>query len=70
MVHLDEQEDVIFQLEELLTDCKKLKPNDCIIIMVDLNCELYHNVQNCTGKCLMNKHPDNGNNDSVLFEYH
>ena len=59
-------EDVIEQIDGLLKNCQALKPNDCIILMGDLNCELQRNVPNCTGKWLMNKRPDNGHSESVL----
>ena len=58
--------EVIAQLEDLLSNCEKLKPNDCIIVMGDLNCKLQRNVPNCTGKWLMNKRPDNGHGESIL----
>ena len=59
-------EDVIVQLENLLANCRKLKPNDCIIVMGDFNCELQRNVQGCTGKWLMNRNPDKGHGTRVL----
>ena len=59
-------EDVITQLNDLLANCKQLKPSDCVIIMGDLNCELQRNVQGCTGRWLMNKRPDNGHGPKVL----
>ena len=34
-------EDVIDQLENLLTRCRKLKPTDYVIVMGDFNCEVY-----------------------------
>ena len=40
-------EDVIIQLHQLLSNCKKLKPMDCVIVLGDLNCELQRNVQGC-----------------------
>ena len=56
-------EDVIAQLEGLLSNCK---PTDCTIVMGDFNCELQRNVPGCTGKWLMNKKPDNGHSSRVL----
>ena len=59
-------EDTILQLEELLANCKKLKPTDCVILMGDFNCELQRNVPGCTGKWLMNKRPDKGHSARMI----
>ena len=59
-------EDIIKQLQNLLKNCKELKPNDCVIVLGDFNCELQRNVQGCTGKWLMNRRPDDGHSDKVL----
>ena len=58
--------DTIAQLDDLLSNCKKLQSTDCVIIMGDFNCELQRNVQGCTGKWLMNKRPDNGHSKDII----
>ena len=58
--------DVLNDLKNLLTNCKKLKPTDCIIILSDFNCELQRNVSGCTGRWLMNRRPDDGHSNEVL----
>ena len=58
--------DTIHELSDLLTNCKNLKPTDCVIVMGDLNCELERNVQGCTGRWLMNKRPDDGHSSKVM----
>ena len=59
-------QDVISQIDELLSNCKKLKPTDCVILLGDFNCELQRNVQGCTGRWLMNKRPDDGHSTQVM----
>ena len=58
--------DVIQQINDLLTNCKKLKPTDCIVLMGDFNCELQRNTQGYTGSWLMNKRPDDGHSTQVM----
>ena len=58
--------DTISQLDDLLANCKKLKPGDCSIVMGDLNCELQRNVQGLTGRWFMNTRPDDGHSDAIL----
>ena len=57
--------DVLAQLEELLTNCAELKPQDCLIVMGDFNCEIERNIQGCTGKWLMNQRPDDGHSKEL-----
>ena len=59
-------QDVIFQIDDLLTNCKKLKPTDCIVLIGDFNCELQRNVQGCTGRRFMNKRTDDGHSSKVM----
>ena len=58
--------DILGQLETLLSDCKKIKKNDCLIIMGDFNCELQRNIPGVTGQWLMNKRPDNGHSKDLV----
>ena len=58
--------DVLNDLKNLLKNCKKLKPTDCIIILGDFNCELQRNVPGCTGRWCMNQRPDNGHSEEVM----
>ena len=59
-------EDVLQQISHLLQNCRDLKPNDCIILLGDFNCELQRNVQGCTGRWFMNKRKDDGHSDKVI----
>ena len=63
-------EDVIAQLEDLLSNCKKLKPKDYIIVIGDFDCELQRNVPGFTGKWMMNRKQDNGHDSRVLTFMH
>ena len=58
--------DVLAQLHNLLSDSKKVNPNDCVILMGDFNCELQRNVQGCTDRWFMNKRPDDGHSSQVI----
>ena len=58
--------DVISQIDDLLSNCKKLKPTDCVVLLGDFNCELQRNVNGCTGRWLMNKRPDDGHSKQVM----
>ena len=57
---------MIDQLSGLISNGKKLKPTDCIIVMGDLNCELERNVQGYVGRWFMNKCPDDGHSVNVM----
>ena len=59
-------QDVIQQIDNLLTNCKNIKPNDCIVLLGDFNCELQRNVQGCTGRWFMNRRPDDGHSAQVM----
>ena len=61
---------IILQIDDLLTNCASLKPNDCIILMDDFNCELQRNVQVCTGRWFMNTRPDKGHISLVMSLLH
>ena len=43
-------EDIVTRLDNLLTNCNELTPNDCVIVLGDLNCELQCNVQGYTDR--------------------
>ena len=58
--------DTIAELSSLLSNCKKLKPTDCVIIMGDLNCELPRNIQGYTGRWFMNKRHDDGHSADII----
>ena len=58
--------DVLAQLDKLLADCKKIKKNDCLIILGDFNCELQRNIEGVTGQWFMNKRPDNGHSNNLV----
>lgn len=58
--------DVLAQLHEFLSDSKKVKPDDCIVLMGDFSCELQRNVQGCTGRWFMNKRSDDGHSEQVM----
>ena len=58
--------DTIAELSDLLSNCKKLKSTDCVIVMGDLNCELPHNIQGCTGRWFMNKRHDDGHSSNSI----
>ena len=57
--------DVIKQLNDLLTKCKEIKANDCIILMGDLNCEIMRNIPGCSGKWFMNRRHDDGHGEAI-----
>ena len=59
-------EDIIQQINDLLSKCKELKPNDCVVLMGDFNCELQRNVAGCTGRWVMNKRADKGHSSQVM----
>ena len=57
-------QDTIVQLDALLDSVNK---NDCIIVTDDFNCQLKHNVENCTGKWSMtSRDEENGHDKEVL----
>ena len=58
--------DTLAQIDKLLSDSEIIKPNDCIVLMGDFNCELQRNVKGCTGRWLMNQRPDDGHSNQVL----
>ena len=58
--------DVLSQLETLLSDCKKIKKNDCLIVMGDFNCEIQRNIEGVSGKWFMNKRPDDGHSKDLV----
>ena len=59
-------EDIIQQISDLLAKSEELKPNDCVVLMGDFNCELQRNVAGCTGRWFMNKRPDKGHSAQVM----
>ena len=58
--------ETLTQLDGLLSNCKALKSNDCVVVMGDLNCELPRNIQGYTGKWFMNKRHDDGHSSELL----
>ena len=58
--------DTIADLNGLLSNCKALKPADCVIIMGDFNCEIERNIQGCTGRWFMNTRPDDGHSSDIV----
>ena len=55
--------DTISQIKELLSTIRRY---DCVILMGDFNCQLWRNVQGCTGKWCMTSRPDNGHSEEVM----
>ena len=55
--------DTISQIKELLSTIRRC---DCVILMGDFNCQLWRNVQGCTGKWCMTTRPDQGHSEEMM----